>query len=191
MPARPALRPLTLGFDLVVFLWRRYSSVSRRSAPATDGPGEALNQRRVVSVPADNDAEDARAQDLFPERTQTVNFGLDGQNYAIDLSDQSAAELREMLGRYVAAGRRVGQQTGTAKIAPARARAGQPAPPDGQDAASLRQWARAHGHRIRSRPDPLNGSTGVRPTATSRRLEAELRDDAAQRHGQVFIGLVE
>src|SRR5688572_27760551 len=93
MPARRALRTLTLGFDLAVFLWRQYSSVSQRSAPVTDAPPvEPLDHQRVVSVAEDNDADDDEAEDgdtedLSPESTQTITFGLDGQNYAIDLTD--------------------------------------------------------------------------------------------------------
>jgi Lsr2 len=162
MPARQALRTLTLGFDLAVFLWRRYSSVSQRSAPVTDAPPvDSLDHKRVVSIAEDNDADDNEAEDgdtadLSPERTQTINFGLDGENYTIDLTDQSAAELRETLGRYIAAGRLVGRPTRTAHIAPARPRAGQSARADGQDAAAIRQWARAHGHRISDRgPIPV------------------------------------
>ena len=157
MPTRRALRTLTLGFDLAAFLWRRYSSVSQRSAPVTDAPPvEPLDHQHVVSIAEDNDADDNEAEDgdtedRSPERTQTINFGLDGQNYAIDLSDQSAGELRETLGRYIAVGRLVGRQTRTANIAPARPRAGQSARADGQDAAAIRQWARAHGHRISDR----------------------------------------
>ena len=157
MNARRALRTLTLGFDLAVFLWRRYSSVCQRSAPVTDAPPvEPLDHQRVVSVAEDNDpddheAEDGDTEDLSPERTQTITFGLDGQDYAIDLTDQSAAELRKTLDRYIAAGRLVSRQTRTAKIAPARPGPGQPAPADGQDAAAIRHWARAHGHRISDR----------------------------------------
>jgi hypothetical protein len=157
MPARRALRTLTLGFDLAVFIWRRYGSISQRSAPATDAPPmEPVDHQRVISVAEDNDAdategEDGDTEDHSPERTQTINFGLDGQNYAIDLTDQSAAELRQTLDRYIAVGRPVSRQTRTAKIAAARPRAGQLAPADGQDAAAIRQWARAHGHRISDR----------------------------------------
>ena len=172
MPARRALRNLTLGFELAVFLWRRYSSVSQRSAPVTDPPPvEPLDHQQVVSIAEDNDADDNEAEDgdtedRSPERTQTINFGLDGQNYAIDLSDQSAAELRKTLDRYIAAGRLVGQQARTAKIAPARPRARQSTRADGQDAAAIRQWARAHGHRISDRgPIP----TTVRHAYAARR----------------------
>ena len=177
MPTRRALRNLTLGFDLAVFLWRRHNSVSQRSAPVTDGPPvEPLDHQRVVSVAEDNDEDDNNAEDgeaedgdtehRSPERTQTINFGLDGQNYAIDLSDQSAAELRETLGRYIAVGRLVGRQTRTANVAPARPRAGQSARADGQDAAAIRQWARAHGHRISDR-GPIPAS--VRQAYAARR----------------------
>jgi hypothetical protein len=152
MPARRALRTLTLSFELAVFLWRRYSSVAQRSAPVTDAlPVGPRGQKRAVSVPEENNAVDGGAENLSLERTQTVNFGLDGQNYAIDLTDQSAAELREALGRYIAAGRRVGQQTRTSNIAPARPRSGQRARADGHDAPAIRQWARAHGHQISDR----------------------------------------
>jgi hypothetical protein len=167
MPAPRALRTLTLGLDLAVFLWRRYSSVAQRSAPVTDAPPvEPLDHKRVVSVPEDNNTADGGAEELSPERTQTVNFGLDGQNYALDLSDQNAAELRETLGRYIAAGRRVGRQTRTSNLAPTRPRSRQPARADGHDAAAIRQWARAHGHQISDRgPIPAT----VRQAYTARR----------------------
>jgi Lsr2 len=140
MPARRALHTLTLCFDVAVFLWRRYLSVAQRPTPVPDGRGvEPLDHIPLVLVAEDNDSED-----LSPERTQTVTFGLDGQNYAIDLSDQNAAELRQTLGRYIAAGRRAGRRTRTANIAPARPRAGQPAQADGRDTAAIRQWARVH-----------------------------------------------
>ena len=165
MPARRVLRTLTIGFDVAVFLWRRYGSVFQSSDRATNTPPVlTLDQKGVVSVAEDGE------EDFATERTQTVNFGLDGQNYAIDLSDRTAAELRETLGRYVAAGRRVGRQTRTGDIAPAPARAAQPARADGQDAAAIREWARVHGHRISDRgPIP----------ATVRRAYADRRPGRA------------
>ena len=177
MPARRALRTLALGFDIAVVLWRRYSSLAHRSALVTDTrPVMPPDQKPVVSVPEDNDtANDGGAEDLPPERTQTVSFGLDGRNYVIDLSDQNAAELRQTLGRYITAGRRVGQQTGTPKTAPARPRSEQPAQADGRDAAAIRQWARAHGHRISDRgPIPATVRQAYADRQRGRGLEAEL-----------------
>jgi hypothetical protein len=147
MPARRALRTLNTSLDLAVFLWRRYGSSSQRPAPEADaGPVVPIDRETLVSV-----AEDTRAGDLSPEHTQTVKFGLDGQHYAIDVSDETAAELREMLGRYIAAGRRAGAPSRAASAAPGRPRAGQPASANGQDAAAIRQWARAHGHQVSER----------------------------------------
>jgi hypothetical protein len=167
MPARRVLRTLTLGLDVAVFLWRRYGSASQSSARLSNAPPVvALDQERVVSVAEGGGGEDSGAEDHSTEGTQTVNFGLDGQNYAIDLSDQRAAALRETLGRYIAAGRRAPRQTRTTHIAHRRPRAEDPARADGQDAAAIRQWARAHGHRISDRgPIPAT----VRQAYTDRR----------------------
>lgn len=41
------------------------------------------------------------------EANETVQFGLDGINYEIDLNTAHATELREALRRWVAAGRKV------------------------------------------------------------------------------------
>lgn len=170
MPAPRALRTLTLGLEIAAFLWRRYRSVAQRSAPVTDAPPvQPRDHKRVASAPDDDDKEAGHAEDLSPERTQTINFALDGQNYAIDLTDQSAAELRQTLGRYIAAGRQVGRQTRTANITPPRPQAGQRARTDGQDATAIRQWARAHGHRISDRgPIPAT----VRQAYAARRRSA-------------------
>ncbi|MGW5715301.1 histone-like nucleoid-structuring protein Lsr2 [Amycolatopsis sp. NPDC003865] len=39
---------------------------------------------------------------------QTVQFGLNGVTYEIDLSDENASALRDELARYIGAGRRIG-----------------------------------------------------------------------------------
>ncbi|HEY3480102.1 MAG TPA: Lsr2 family protein, partial [Streptomyces sp.] len=39
---------------------------------------------------------------------QTVQFGLDGVTYEIDLSDENATALRDELARFIGAGRRIG-----------------------------------------------------------------------------------
>ena len=43
------------------------------------------------------------------EADHTVEFGLDGVNYTIDLSEKNAGKLRKALERYIAAGTRVGR----------------------------------------------------------------------------------
>lgn len=164
MPAPRVLRALTLGLDVATFLWRRYSRLAQRPAP-TGGvpPVELSGHQRIVSVPEDTD--DDAAPDVSAPCTHTVTFGLDGQNYALDLSDQSAAELRETLGRYIAAGRRVGRPTRTSNITQPP-RSGRPVRADEYDPAAIRQWARARGHQISDRgPIPAT----VRQAYTARR----------------------
>lgn len=76
---------------------------------------------------------------------ETVKFGLDGIDYEIDLSQANAAELREALARYIAAGRRTGgrQQRGS--------RTQLPATGPKRDLAAIRKWARANGHEVADR----------------------------------------
>jgi Lsr2 len=126
---RRALRTLTTFGELAVFLWRRYGS------PAENGTAEA----------------ESPAPAPVAEPTQRVRFGLDGQQYEIDLSDDEAAELREAVGRYIAAGRRADRRTRARTSAPADPPAAQRPTMNGHDSAAVREWARANGHRISAR----------------------------------------
>ena len=47
------------------------------------------------------------------EADGTIRFGLDGAEYEIDLNAKHAQELRDVLARYVAAGRRVPSVSGS------------------------------------------------------------------------------
>src|SRR3954451_22725299 len=49
---------------------------------------------------------------------RTVEFGLDGVNYTIDLSDKNAGKLRKALEPYLVAGQRVGRGSGGARGGP-------------------------------------------------------------------------
>jgi hypothetical protein len=59
-----------------------------------------MARREVVLLEDDLDGGDA---------AETVRFALDGTNYEIDLSTKNAKKLRDLLGGYVAAGRRAGR----------------------------------------------------------------------------------
>lgn len=89
--------------------------------------------------------------DTLPENQgQTVRFGLDGQDYEIDLSAEHAAEFRDAVRKYIHAGRRVGQapqrrETRGRSTTPARKGS---AP---RDTGAIRQWARAHGYQVSDR----------------------------------------
>jgi hypothetical protein len=78
---------------------------------------------------------------------ETVSFGLDGVDYAIDLSDRNAAKLRGVLAPYVAAGRaksarRSGGRSGRGAVRKADAMV---------DTRAVRAWAAAHGIQVSSR----------------------------------------
>jgi hypothetical protein len=72
----------------------------------------------------------------------TVSFGLDGQDYEIDLSNENADEFREMLDSYMHAGRKVG---GT------RRRRRGSSPVADVDPKAVRAWAVAKGYEVSNR----------------------------------------
>ncbi|MFF0814608.1 Lsr2 family protein [Rhodococcus sp. NPDC003318] len=80
---------------------------------------------------------------------ETVEFGLDGVTYEIDLSSENAGKLREQLAEWVTHARR---STG-------RRRAGKPTPAatksrvavDREQSAAIREWARRNGHPVSAR----------------------------------------
>ncbi len=74
---------------------------------------------------------------------ETVQFGLDGKAYEIDLSVENAARLREALAPWVAAGRRV---AGRESVEP-RKRAGRRS----ENTADIRAWAQENGIPVSSR----------------------------------------
>jgi hypothetical protein len=83
---------------------------------------------------------------------QMVPFGLDGVSYEIDLSDSNAAALRDVLARYVAAGRR----TGGRKVRLAAGESTKTKTPDTAAAARersrrIREWANANGYSVSDR----------------------------------------
>lgn len=92
----------------------------------------------------------------------TVDFGLDGVTYEIDLDDKNETRLREALADYVAAARRTGgRRTGTRRPTTTTATAGAPARPqnggrgsapiDRAQAQAIREWARTQGMSVSER----------------------------------------
>ncbi|HZZ51084.1 MAG TPA: Lsr2 family protein [Pseudonocardia sp.] len=80
---------------------------------------------------------------------ETVEFGLDGKNYEIDLSSGNAGKLRDALADYVAAARRPGGRRragGGAAAAAAR----RPAV-DREQNQAIRDWARKRGMKVSDR----------------------------------------
>ncbi len=79
------------------------------------------------------------------EAEGTIQFGLDGTQYEIDLSTDHAKDLRTALARYIDAGRMV---TGTARRA---AQTGRKAPANGVSDTEVRVWAKAQGLEVKKR----------------------------------------
>lgn len=78
---------------------------------------------------------------------ETLQFGLDGVNYEIDLSDENAAKLRDSLALWVSHARRVG----------GRKQAGKAATSGRNDLNEIRAWGRENGYKVSDRGRvPLN-----------------------------------
>ena len=80
---------------------------------------------------------------------ETVEFGIDGKNYEIDLSKTNAERLRDALASYVAAARRAGggrRRGASAGSAPAR----RPSI-DREQNQAIRDWARKRGMKVSDR----------------------------------------
>lgn len=71
----------------------------------------------------------------------TVEFGLDGQNYTIDLTDKEASKFRSLMATYVGAGAKVGKGK----------RRGSAASQNGAPAKVVREWAQAQGMDVPDR----------------------------------------
>ena len=92
-------------------------------------------QKLVASLVDDLDGGPANA---------TVEFGLDGKHYEIDLSDSNAAALRSTFAEFVAAARKLTSMRRGEKIAPV-------ARVDREQNQAVRSWARAHGRNVSAR----------------------------------------
>ncbi|MEV5508987.1 histone-like nucleoid-structuring protein Lsr2 [Streptomyces orinoci] len=87
-----------------------------------------MAQRVVVMLSDDIDGSEA---------DETVEFGIDGKSYEIDLNKANAKKLREILAPYMAMGRkraRSGRTYRRTAVAP--------------DPAAVRAWARSHGMEV-------------------------------------------
>lgn len=78
---------------------------------------------------------------------QTVQFGLDGVTYEIDLSDGNASALRDELARFIAAGRRIGGR----KVRVATGQSTTTSTTDRERNQQIRAWANANGYEVSER----------------------------------------
>jgi hypothetical protein len=106
-----------------------------------------MAQKVVVSLVDDLDSSEA---------DETVEFGLDGATYEIDLSEANAATLRDRLADYVAHARRSG---GRRRSTPASSSSGSRrssggggrAAVDREQNQAIREWARKQGMTVSER----------------------------------------
>jgi hypothetical protein len=83
------------------------------------------------------------------EASETVTFSLDQRVYEVELSEENAAKLRDALAPFVSAARRSG--TGGGRRRRSSGGSGSPPPHSTYDRArnaSIREWAREHGHEV-------------------------------------------
>jgi hypothetical protein len=101
---------------------------------------------RKVQVILSDDLDDSISAD------ETVTFALDGTTYEIDLSEENAAEMRDVLGKYVSAARKVsGRSSGRASGAGRSRATGGGGRMDREQAGAIRDWARKNGHEVSDR----------------------------------------
>jgi hypothetical protein len=80
---------------------------------------------------------------------ETIEFGIDGKNYEIDLSKENAGKLRDALASYVASARRSGgRRRSSASSGGAAAR--RPSI-DREQNQAIREWARKRGMKVSDR----------------------------------------
>ncbi len=81
------------------------------------------------------------------ETSETLTFGLDGKQYEIDLNDEHAADLREVLAPFISVARPLGGAGGR--------RGGAAAPQQrtssAVDSKAVRSWAEANGIKVSPR----------------------------------------
>lgn len=78
---------------------------------------------------------------------ESIAFGLDGKNFEIDLSEKHAAELRDVLVRFVGAARRAGGSS----VPVTRQKSASRSSRSREETMAIRDWAKANGHEVSSR----------------------------------------
>jgi hypothetical protein len=81
---------------------------------------------------------------------ETIEFGIDGKNYEIDLSKENAGKLRDALASYVAAARRSGGRRSRGSSGGGAAASRRPSI-DREQNQAIRDWARKRGMKVSDR----------------------------------------
>ncbi len=89
--------------------------------------------------------DDLTGDTIEPGAGRTVQFSFDGSSYEIDLTDDNAEKLREVLSDYIAAARKVTARGSRSTSSAAKGRS------NADDLAKIRVWAMANGHQVAAR----------------------------------------
>ncbi|WP_255734012.1 Lsr2 family protein [Pseudonocardia sp. WMMC193] len=90
--------------------------------------------------------------DLDGEKAdETVEFGLDGKSYEIDLSAGNADKLRDALASYVGAARKVAANRRRASTVSSNGAAARKPSIDREQNQAIRDWARKRGMKVSDR----------------------------------------
>ncbi|WP_436528502.1 histone-like nucleoid-structuring protein Lsr2 [Actinoplanes sp. HUAS TT8] len=84
------------------------------------------------------------------EADRTVEFGLDGVSYTIDLSEKNTGKLRKALDPFITAGTRVPRTSAVARRGPGRGDAGE-ARSSRNENQEIRAWAKSQGLELSDR----------------------------------------
>ncbi|MET8148538.1 Lsr2 family protein [Actinoplanes sp. NPDC049668] len=84
------------------------------------------------------------------EADRTIEFGLDGVSYTIDLSEKNTGKLRKALDPYLAVASRVGRSGAGGRI-PSRGAAAVPARTNREQNQAIREWATKNGYDVSER----------------------------------------
>ena len=83
------------------------------------------------------------------EADRTIEFGLDGVNYTIDLSEKNAGKLRKALDPYLNVATRIGRSSGDSRgrrsVVPSTGRASR------DQNQAIREWASRNGYEVSER----------------------------------------
>jgi uncharacterized protein YggL (DUF469 family) len=79
---------------------------------------------------------------------ETVEFGLDGVSYQIDLSSVNAEKIRDALADFVSHARRSGARAGRSVLVAGKSRQGAV---DREQNQAIREWARKRGLKVSER----------------------------------------
>lgn len=81
--------------------------------------------------------------DEITDGGETIQFGLDGVAYEIDLNDKNAAKLRDAMSFYIAHARRVGGRRQTTRGGATSA--------SRNELQKIREWAKENGYKVSDR----------------------------------------